>query len=74
MIGFKVFDDIIYVIKSIKMIKCLNLKRFVIVKFILLLIYYRLNFSIMMLVSLWFLINELYILNIFVGYWVFLLF
>lgn len=54
MIGFKVFDDIIYVIKSIKMIKCLNLKRFVIVKFILLLIYYRLNFSIMMLVSLWF--------------------
>lgn len=53
MIGLKVSDDITYVIKSTKMIKCLNLKRFV-TKFILSSIYHRLNFSIMMLVSLWF--------------------
>lgn len=54
MIGLKVSDDITYVIMSTKMIKCLNLKRFVTVKFILSSIYHRLNFSIMMLLSLWF--------------------
>lgn len=68
MIGLKVSDDITYVIKSTKMIKCLNLKRFVTVKFILSSIYHRLNFSIMMLVSLWFSINELHTSNIFVGH------
>lgn len=50
MIGLKVSDDITYVTKSTKM----NQKRFVTVKLILSSIYHRLNFSIMMLVSIWF--------------------